>query len=277
MIDAVAVIESLPPGETRTGENLVNHIRSERKEAWYYFADSAAKFIEAVQDVDRVSRSFNKKVALHFEAHGSDQGFELANGDFIPWHRLKRDIQNINFTQRNHLLVTMAVCEGLWLLEIISATDSSPFHSLIACQEVVYVSGIERGFKGFYSELLRGRDVATALAELNQVQSINPEFRLVTSEQMFAEAYGKYLRDLNTPEMIQVRFDTVFNELVRRKVFSPEQKQIVFDLYFKEVKGKEEESFVDFRAKFFMHDAFPENMAEFCPTYEELIAKGSAN
>src|SRR5579862_2136112 len=106
IIDSLVVIESLARGEKATGTALVQHLKKKGYEAVCHSADTEALFIQAIHDAERRSRSLKQRVALHFEVHGNFSGFTLANGAIVRWHRVKRDIQNLNFTQSNHLVLS---------------------------------------------------------------------------------------------------------------------------------------------------------------------------
>lgn len=270
-IDSVAIIESLPATEQKTGESLAEHLRAEGHEAVYLRVEKEVEFTRAIQEVERMSRSLGKRVALHFEVHGNEHGFGLASGELVNWSRVKQDIINLNFALKNHLLVSMAVCEGMWLLSIMRATDTSPFHSLISSQGTIYQRDIEKGFPVFYKALFAGLSLEEATQKLN-VEAIRygSEFQLTTSEETFAKVFEKYFREWCTPEAMYGRGNALCDFIASKGLYPGMPREKILDLYKQYFSSHEEPSFVEYRAKFFMHDVYPENMAEFCPTYEEV-------
>ena len=274
IIDCVSIIESLQHHEKHTGELLAKHLQGQGRCAVYTNAETETQFLSAIQDADRRTRSLGERLALHFEVHGDEHGFHLADGTLVPWHRVKQDIQNLNFTQKNHLLVSMAVCQGLWLLAIVSATDKSPFHSLVASQEIIPVVGIERGFPVFFDSLFAGVSIEEAVHQLNLAQNgEHPNYRWVTSECMFHDAYQKYLVEKSSPKAIEARGNWLVNQLILLGRAQESQREFVMSIYRESIKESELPYFEQYRAKFFMHDAYRENMAEFCPSYEAMVAK----
>jgi len=272
LIQSLIVIESLPHGEKATGSALVNYLKSKGLDAVCYSVDTELLFVNAIQDAERRSRSLNQRVALHFEVHGTSLGFALANDAVVPWHRVKRDLQNLNFAQKNHLLVSMAVCSGLWLLFIMRATDVSPFGYLVASQEELAESGIERGFPVFYECLFAGQSVEDATHQLNLAQNTD-DYKVVSSEMMFARVWRKHFEEQTSPAFLRARAERVFDALVSMGIVQAGAKQAVLDVYMKTLKEQQEPFFEKFREKFFMHEAHPENLTVFCPTYEEMGGK----
>ena len=215
-------------------------------------------------------RSLGKKVALHFEIHGNEHGFSLSGGELVQWARTRQDIINLNFQLKNHLLVSMAVCEGTWLLSIMRATRTSPFHSLVSSQDVIYEPDIERGFPAFYDALFAGDSLEVATQKLNLVQS-GSHFDLTTTEELFARVFKNYYSNLCNEKAMELRAKNISAQLTRMGVTDRELKHKLTQLYKRTVHSQQEPTFENYRAEFFMHDDYPENMAEFCPTYEELV------
>ena len=271
-IDAVAIIESLSPHEKKTGKMLCDHIKAQGREATYLPVETGVQFTNAIQEVERMCRSLGKKAALHFEIHGSADGFTLSGGELVQWARVKQDIINLNFQLKNHLLVSMAVCQGTWLLSIMRATRTSPFHSLVSSQAVIYEPDIERGFPAFYDAMFAGDTLEASTSKLNLVQN-GSHFDLITTEEVFANVFEQYFSKLCNPEAMDLRAKKIRQQLTQLKVTDRELKHKLVQLYKKTVTSEQEPSFEKYRAEFFMHDAYPENMAEFCPTYEELVGK----
>jgi len=274
MINSVSVLESLPTGEPKTGKALADALTAEGRKVYYTFADTPALFLQAIQNTEALSRLHGERVALHIEAHGSDKGFHLADGAFVPWHTVKADIQRINVAQKNHLLVSMAVCRGFWLSEIINPTDTSPFSALVASENTVYVAGIQRGFPAFYRSVLSGATLSDALFELNiQQNGLNPDYRLVSSEQMFIKAYRHYVTQRSSPQFLLRRANAVFDVLRDGGILPEALRDKVCSAVVAHIKKEQEPKFEEFRETFFMHGVYPENMAEFCPTYEQLFVE----
>jgi len=271
-IDTVAIIESLPAIEKQTGKLLEEHLKKNGRDAVYYSVVTANQFLAAIQDVERMSSSLGKRVALHFEIHGTRDGYHLSNGAFVPWMQVRRDIVNLNVSQKNHLLVSMAVCEGKWLLEIMKATKTSPFYALISSQEEIFEADIERGFPVFYDAVFDGKSLEDATLQFNLSQN-HSDFTLTTTEEMFAKVFEQYFSKCCSQEAIELRAKKTRKRLTELGVTDRELKHKLVQRYKKTVTKEQEPSFEKYRAEFFMHDAYPENMAEFCPAYEELAGK----
>ncbi|PYV63620.1 MAG: hypothetical protein DMG97_37175, partial [Acidobacteria bacterium] len=75
------------------------------------------------------------------------------------------------------------------------------------------------------------------------------------------------------PAFLRARAERVFDALVSMGIVQAGAKQAVLDVYMKTLKEQQEPFFEKFREKFFMHEAHPENLTVFCPTYEEMGGK----
>jgi hypothetical protein len=270
-IDTVAIIESLSANEKKTGNMLFDHIQAQGRDATYLPVETEAQFTNAIQEAERMCRSLGKKAALHFEIHGDEHGFSLSGGELVQWARVRQDIINLNFQLKNHLLVSMAVCRGTWLLSIMKATTTSPFHSLVSSQEDIYEPDIERGFPVFYDALFAGDTLEEATHKLNLAQN-GSQFDLTTTENVFAKVFENYFAKWCNQKAMALRAKNIRAQLTRLGVKDRELRHKLVQLYKRTLTAQQEPTFEDYRAKFFMHDDYPANMAEFCPTYEELIA-----
>jgi hypothetical protein len=270
-IDTVAIIESLSPDDKKTGKMLYDHIRAQDREATYLTVETEVQFTNAIQEVERICRSLGKRAALHFEIHGENNGFSLSGGELVRWARVKQDIINLNFQLKNHLLVSMAVCSGSWLLDIMRATTTSPFNSLVSSPEEIYERDIERGFPVFYDALFTDDTLEEATRKLNTTQR-RSHFDLTTTEDMFAKVFQNYFSNWCNQKAMKVRAKNIRAQLAKMGIKDREQMHKLVELYKRTLILDQEPTFEEYRAKFFMHDDYPENMAEFCPAYEDLIA-----
>jgi len=193
----------------------------------------------------------------------------------VPWERVRQDIINLNFQLKNHLLVSMAVCEGTWLLSIMRATHTSPFNCLVSSQGLISMSDIKRGFPAFYDSLFPGDSLVEATHELNLAQN-GSHFILTTTEEVFTNVFRKYFSELCSPLAMEARSDNISRQLSELGVTDEELNRKLVQLYRDYVINGQEQMFEKYREAFFMHDAYPENMAEFCPTYAQLKTGASA-
>ena len=270
-IDAVAIIESLSANEKKTGKMLFDHIQAQGREATYLPVKTDEQFTNAIREVERMCRSLGQRAALHFEIHGENIGFCLSGGELVRWARVRQDIINLNSQLKNHLLVSMAVCRGAWLLSIMRATTTSPFHCLVSSQKDIYELNIERGFPVFYDALSTGDTLEQATSKLNLAQN-GSQFDLTTTEEVFANVFEDYFSKWCNPKAIERRAKNIHAQVTKLVGTDRELNHKLVQRYKRTVTSQQEPTFEEFRAKFFMHEDYPENMAEFCPTYEDLVA-----
>ncbi|WP_029190180.1 hypothetical protein [Verrucomicrobium spinosum] len=258
----IAIVESLSDYELSTGGLLRDSLKGKNIDVTYSRVRDLAEFLQALHNVKLESRVHGIRRILHFEIHGTASGFSLADGSSVDWSYLKSDFQEINIAQQGHLKIVMAVCEGAWLGEIISATDRSPFMNLVGCPHKVYERSIARSFPSFYSLLANGASLEDAVRELNILQhGMNPDYEILDAERMFAIAYSKYLGVNSSPEALKARANAMATMLINEGHLRPEVRAYAVNAVVSHLQQNEECDFDRFREKFFMHDIFSENMA----------------
>lgn len=88
--NAIHVIESLRPGDRKTGEDLYDSIIFPRTRGLegcytkYRKVEDEGQLRSALREIATVCREANHLPLIHIEAHGSDDGIELTDGGLVP-------------------------------------------------------------------------------------------------------------------------------------------------------------------------------------------------
>lgn len=219
----------------------------------------------------------NRKVGpiIHIEAHGSEEGLTLRSGENVLWEDLIEHLCVINHGCGNNLLLTLAVCKGIYLTRIIkkTITDIAPFWTIIGPAEEVKAGHISRAFNQFYKELLYSFDGTKALNQLNN--SIPPDaskYSLVYCETLFREVFKGYFKTLCSGKAKKNRVERLLTEA--RKATGGRPISIpLLRRYLKEKLKKENQvpQFEKFRRRFFMIDDYPENDERFPIKFEDCL------
>ncbi|PYJ84769.1 MAG: hypothetical protein DME22_11570 [Verrucomicrobia bacterium] len=97
-----------------------------------------------------------------------------------------------------------------------------------------------------------------------QAQGREATYLPVETDAQFANAIQKL-----SAEAMKLRSKSIREHLIKMAVSDKELNNKLVQLYRETITSQQEPAFEKYRAEFFMHDAYPENMAEFCPTYED--------
>ena len=272
----VIVIESLPNGEPKTGEDLYNdiikrmcykhnHISNELIQVTY-----KEEFFNALE---RVSEDVENKYSipiLHFEVHGSVYGITLSSGEMVEWEEMKNYLTKINVATGNNLYITSAVCFGGYLLSILNLMERSPFFGMLgAFKEISYEEHFEP-FHRFYTELLSLGDFTNALKNFkNAIPETYGKYQSIFADEIFIKSYAKHVSDNQNKIFLEKRAKDAIKDFIK-------ESPIVGNRAFRRKREKElKKEFLHARViksqdfyimnvnKFFMIDLYPENKDRF--------------
>lgn len=141
----IHVIESLPHNEMRTGKDLnddclyYNSFKLSGVKHEYTRVETQTEFLNSIGRIRNDMVQNDESPIIHLELHGNENGLLLANGKFIEWSALKKAFQEINLLCKNNLFLTLAVCRGAYLIDIIDMFDTAPYWGFLAPREVISV------------------------------------------------------------------------------------------------------------------------------------------
>ena len=206
-IDTIHVVESLTEGRTGlrlSGPLKAMGVQSEPQvDVRFWSVRTAAEVLSALERIAAETRDRIRSPLLHIEAHGNIDGIEICIGDFLRWLDFKRELVDINQAGRMHLLVLLAACQGVWLMQNIQPPDRAPFATMIGPSRDVSGPEIEKGCLAFYETLFARHDVGAALRTMNDATGYGT-FEAVTSEAAFRAVWRAYLAE-TTDEVIEGR------------------------------------------------------------------------
>ena len=160
----IIVIESLPYGEQKTGEELYND-QLRYKEylnddvlVKYYTVSSAPEFTAVMKKISAEMKT-GEVFSLHFETHGDDKGIALNSGEIVPWKSFYDLIRPINVKMGHLLIIVMAMCKGGALVSYLDIKQRDPYKLFIGAFKDVTVDAIARGFGEFYKKFNSVLDV----------------------------------------------------------------------------------------------------------------------
>lgn len=178
----IHIIQSLHPGELRTGENLHGELKQLEHEGCcedftYSFTHVENKndFTNILREIEQETLNDNYVPIIQIECHGSITGLILASDEECSWGELFSYLRPINNACHNMLLVNLSCCNGDAIIRNIEPTERAPFRAVIAHQGVAKPVVLQSTWINFYRERLnpelrKGR----SLCEL--IWNISPNF-----------------------------------------------------------------------------------------------------
>jgi len=207
--NALTLIESLRPGERTTGTELYNALRSVKGfpvDLFFVTMTKKQEFLDHLKMVQHEARTLDHWPILHVEIHGNQNGLGFTNGSFLTWDELVTELRATNVALKNHLVITLAVCKGAYILRTIQPQEPSPFFGIIGSFDEEDDIGLRAGFGAFYQSLFATLNFNQAHAAL---RTHLPTFRMLTASDLFRRAYDHYRKTDLTPDAVEKRINAI--------------------------------------------------------------------
>ena len=204
-IKHIVVFESLPNGEKKTGEELYSDCISRRIDFFqndkmkmshmFYRIASKVELVELIKYYQVNASYLNNGLLFHFEMHGDSNcaGLVLADNSLITWKELIELFRPINVTTKNNLFITMATCNGRFLLKETSHYEKSPFSGYISASKEISVEEILNYFNVLFEELISTGNIVKAYLELEKEKT---NFFYKDSQAVFEDAFNISVQEL---------------------------------------------------------------------------------
>lgn len=216
----IFVIESLRSGDEKTGETLYSEtirlgMLKKGDDYKYEFLSVKSKndFFVAIENIKSEIESENNYPVLHIEMHGSPEGIQTSNLEFISWLELQNRIVELNISCKGNLFLTMATCYGSYIFKLIKPNLTSPFWGFVGSFDEIFPDEIMTNYKAFYEEFIDSLNINKAIDKLNSINNLDsPKFRFYNTEFAFDVAYKNYENKYLTPEVVKTRIDKLILE-----------------------------------------------------------------
>jgi hypothetical protein len=274
--NSVVVIESLPPGEFRSGRDLFETTMAPAAHADpgllcdLYQPTSRLEFLGVLRAIQQDAQQHDVSPIIHIETHGDEAGIGLADGELILWSDIADALKAINEASQFNLLVVAAMCHGWHMIDILRPTDRAPAFGIVATRDTVAAGDLLTIMQAFYSALLRpGHDLRAALIKANGTgEEDGWNFEMIGAEVMLCRIFSHYLETLSTEETQTQRVNRLVADLARAQ-----NLDIVHTM---ELRGRitaaldnHEAWFNMYRTRFLMLDRYPENSKRFPLRYAD--------
>jgi hypothetical protein len=275
----VYVIESLDETKEKlTGKELYDDLLRWKEfqiadfKAEYISVDSKQTFLKTLETIKDECTTKGHYPILHLEIHGSSDttGLVLKTGELITWNELYQDLVAINSIVGNNLFITLAVCHGGYIMQLIKIDNPAPYWGFIGSFDDIAVFDLLIRYNEFYDVFLRNFNLNEAVKKLHEANpSVPSTYRFINSEQTFKNINRKYFNEKFSEEQIKLRFEDGLKQnnwnIKDRNLKN--QYRIKFRI---ELLKSKRDYFEKHKRTFFMFDNFPENEKRFQVKFEEL-------
>jgi hypothetical protein len=202
----IFVIQSLPEGDRRTGDEIELRIK------YISFKDPSIT-VELI-DIDSRSAFFNSLKLInrlipngilpfiHFEIHGNKQGLVLSNNEFVEWSDIKEPLRYLNKQTKNNLFISLATCYGGYLLNLYKPWEACPFYGYIGPISTAIDIELEASYSAFFETLLLTNDFANATEKLQETVEGNSKLYIcINCTQYFNHLTSQYKEENKNPRI----------------------------------------------------------------------------
>lgn len=209
--NGVIILDGLSPdGDYQNGINILDELRDLEDAPTKHFHRIALEdektLWATLQEIENQSLRNNLRPILHFEAHGTQTGFEIRRSSspiFVTWDSLTPALRRINHATAYSLGVFVAACEGVAALQDITLRDATPFQYFVAPTEVVSADVLRQTAIEFYRQLFITGNITDAFKSAAHKKPI----MLFLAEAFFASVYGKNLKGNSIGKAKKKRID----------------------------------------------------------------------
>lgn len=195
--NAVCVLESVRPGDKRTGAELAQWLKLRCLQLNMHVKHIA---IISKKSLIRHLHAIRNEVEaglmpiIHFELHGNSDGVQVGR-DMVSWESLLSSLRTINKACGHNLFVSFAACRSFYIYPKIDIFNPALFFGVIGCVNPVSTANVEVGFHAFFEELFTNHDVGSAVAALNQAIDDPQEHFTYELTQSFFEGVWLMMQD----------------------------------------------------------------------------------
>jgi hypothetical protein len=279
--NAIYVIESLRPGDQKTGEELYDSIIFPRTRdlegcyTQYLRVNDEGGLRAALRQIATRCQDANHLPFVHIEAHGGDDGIQLTGGDLVPWTALIGALTAINEACRMNLLVMAVACKGWSLTYSLMPSDRAPLFMLIGPPEDASPDALLNATRKFYGAFVEHLDLNEALEAMNDHQPFEQwTIKPATAEILFCRVFRMYVNEAGVGEKLQARENELVAAIARRRNLNVLQTARVRTEVRADLSDHRS-AYERLRKTFLMLDIFPENEERFGLTYDRCF-KGAS-
>jgi hypothetical protein len=279
--NAIYVIESLPLGATKTGQDLYDKVifpsTHHLEELYTHYAQipDEAALHEELRTILLAARDANHKPIVHIEAHGTDDGIELADGSAITWRSLVPIFAAINEASEFNLSVIAVSCSGWNLTLSLVPFERAPVAILFGPPDAMSAQDLYDGMSRFYRALVLHIDFNHALDALNLGLPYDRWLvKPATSEVLFCRVFRLYVQSVTTLSNLLDRENMLVADIVRAQKLDVIQSAAV-RLAIRPHLADHEWWYNHYRETFLFLDRFPSNRERFGLSYSRCVPAGS--
>ena len=272
--NAIYVLESLGPGELKTGQDLFDSViypaasQLDSLHTAFVAVTTKPDLLQQLTLIEHAARVANHHPVIHIEAHGSPDGIALADGTQVAWSELIAAFTDINVACKNNLIVIAISCYGWNLTASLMPSDRAPVFMLVGPPEPMTAGALLDATRRFYKALMSLFDVNQALEAMNVGLTFSQwPIRPATAEILYCRVFRRYIEELGSGDALKDRENRLVADIARSQSLNVVQSASL-RLEVRRDLADHRTAYDRYRAKFLMLDLFPKDAQRFGLTYD---------
>lgn len=272
------IIESLADGEMKTGTRLYEDTfteicrRHENLNVHLEQPSNKQEFVECLKKICSDVENNKNFPIIHLECHGGEAGLGLASKELIEWDELRGHLIDINFSCELNLLITIAACKGVYLIQVATQLDKAPFYAILGTDIEVYPEELITDYREFYTAYFDTLNANNALDALNTVtKDEKRSYYFIGAEVIFLNAFRKYHQDHCTGKAKRKRLEDLVSKAMKLPEVNAKGVNWARNKAKEWFKNEQEPAFEKYKSKFFGLAEYPHNAKRFSVSYGDVI------
>lgn len=277
--NTVWIIQSIAEGEMKTGTRLYEdtfteiHERHENLKVYLEQPSNKREFVECLKKIYSDVKDNKNFPIIHLECHGGKTGLGLASNEIIEWDELRGHLIDINFSCGVNLLITIATCKGVYLIQVATQLDRAPFYAILGTDIEVYPQELITDYKEFYSAYFDTFNTNKALDALNAViKGEKRSYYFIGAEKIFLNAFRKYHQDHCTGKAKRKRLEDLVSKAMKQPEVNAKGVTWVRNQAKEWFKSEQGAAFQKYKSRFFGLAEYPHNTERFSISYDDVIS-----
>jgi hypothetical protein len=278
--NAIYVLESLCPGELKTGQDLFDLViypaasQLESLHATLVPISTKTELLRELTLIEHAAQIANHYPVIHIEAHGSPDGIVLADDTHVAWSELIPAFSAINVACKNNLIVIAISCYGWNLTASLIPSDRAPVFMLVGPPEPMTAGALLNATQRFYKAFMSLFDVNQALEAMNAGLKFSEwPIRPATSEILYCRVFRHYMDELGSGDALKDRENRLVADIAKSRSLNVLQSAAL-RLEVRRDLADHRAAYDRYREKFLMLDLFPQDVARFGLTYDLCMPPG---
>lgn len=204
--NAICIVESLPPNEVETGRILYDYIQTQLADSklpvapYHSNCSGLHEFREIVAALIESATSNGLLPIVHIEAHGSpDGGLHFADRSYLSWPDFCSLITPLNRATGFRLVVVIAACYGVDLLNGVQLSKAAPCFAFIAPTDEINVAEVMNRYRAFYRTMFLTLDAHKTFQAINEEKLVEGDMIILSAQYWFNLLMTRYLTENATP------------------------------------------------------------------------------